>query len=411
MVIADPNRSYMNALAQGLETGRGVQQMSRQNALMDVYRQHGEGIMQGDPEALGALAQHDPGAAFTMRRQAAADQRSQTRYDMEMARIAQGLSAEEAAAERQQLQRAVQIASAAQTPEEWDALAQQYGAEQLVGQFENREAVIRGLMTFDQFLAERTGPEEPSSIAALRIRAREAGLEPGTEAYQQFMRRGGEIPQGMAIEATPDGGMRFVQGEGVGSGGEVEFTQQQSKDNVYATRARGALEAFEPVADAMSSRGDRVLEMIPLGLGREAQGDDFQVAQQAGTEFLQAILRKDTGAAITQDEVESYGRVYLPQPGDSQAVLEAKREARIRAVNALESGMTPAQMLARDRALVAAAQESAQGQQQEPTSGATSPEGSEMTFEEFAQDPSAQAAAERYGVTLQEMWDIKQGMR
>jgi hypothetical protein len=115
---------------------------------------------------------------------------------------------------------------------------------------------------------------------------------------------------------------------------------------------------LEPVADALASRTERAAEMVPFGLARGMQTDDFQVAQQAGTEFLQAILRKDTGAAITQDETESYGRVYLPQPGDNAAVLEAKRQARIRAINALESGMSAQQMMARDRALIRAAEES-----------------------------------------------------
>jgi len=31
-----------------------------------------------------------------------------------------------------------------------------------------------------------------------------------------------------------------------------------------------------------------------------------------------------------------------------------------------------------------------------------------QTFEQFSQDPSAKAAAEKYGVTLEEMWEIKQ---
>jgi hypothetical protein len=35
----------------------------------------------------------------------------------------------------------------------------------------------------------------------------------------------------------------------------------------------------------------------------------------------------------------------------------------------------------------------------------------EMTFESFAADPSAKAAAERYGVTLEEMWEIKKGLQ
>ena len=37
------------------------------------------------------------------------------------------------------------------------------------------------------------------------------------------------------------------------------------------------------------------------------------------------------------------------------------------------------------------------------------PAGGQMSFEEFAADPSAQAAAQKYGVTLEEMWAIKNG--
>lgn len=147
----------------------------------------------------------------------------------------------------------------------------------------------------------------------------------------------------------PNGEPIMVQGP---TGSSAKFTEGQSKDNVYSTRARGALEVLDPLAETLTSRVDRGAEMVPFGLARGVQSDDYQVAQQAGTEFLQAILRKDTGAAITTDETESYGRVYLPQPGDGPAVLEAKRQARIRAVNAIESGMNPSQMLARDRALL-----------------------------------------------------------
>ena len=109
-----------------------------------------------------------------------------------------------------------------------------------------------------------------------------------------------------------------------------------------------------------------------MGLARSTQSDEYQVAQQAGREFLQAILRKDTGAAIQQFEMDSYGSTYLPEPGDSEAVLEVKRRARIRAINAIEAGMNPMQMLVQERALqaseieAAAAQQPAQAQQPMP---------------------------------------------
>ena len=89
---------------------------------------------------------------------------------------------------------------------------------------------------------------------------------------------------------------------------------------------------------------------MPLGLGREYQDPLYQQAQAAGTEFLHAILRKDTGAAITQEENDQYGKVYLPQLGDSPEVLKTKKAARKRAIIALEAGMTADAMLALEAA-------------------------------------------------------------
>jgi hypothetical protein len=67
-------------------------------------------------------------------------------------------------------------------------------------------------------------------------------------------------------------------------------------------------------------------------------------------------LRKDTGAAITEQEQSLYGKTYLPQPGDGPQVLEAKRQARIRAVEALKSGMNIQQLTVSERALIQAAE-------------------------------------------------------
>ena len=192
-------------------------------------------------------------------------------------------------------------------------------------------------------------PDDP--IAALRARAAEAGLQPGTSDYAAFMASGGKPENGMVIESDGQGGFRMVQGAGAGAAAGKPFTESQSKDNVFSTRARGALEVLEPRAGALTSRTERAAEYDPTGFARGFQSDDFQVAKNAGDEFLQAILRKDTGAAITEPEQRLYGTTYLPQPGDKPAVLEAKRAARQRAVAAIESGMSPAQMLAQERAL------------------------------------------------------------
>lgn len=175
-------------------------------------------------------------------------------------------------------------------------------------------------------------------------------------------------PQGMTIESTPGGGFRFVQGTGAAA---KPLTEQQSKDVVYSTRAEGALNVLEgqssagrPIAETLTSAAQRAANIDPTGLVRGAvQSPEFQVAQQAGQEFLQAILRKDTGAAITTQEQELYGTTFLPQPGDSPEVLEVKKQSRRRAIDAINAGLPPSAIVAREQALQ---REQIQKKQEEP---------------------------------------------
>ena len=164
-----------------------------------------------------------------------------------------------------------------------------------------------------------------------------------------------DVPQGMTIESDGAGGFRMVQGP-AGAGTAKPFTEGQSKDIVYATRAAGALEVLEPVAGELTNLGSQMAGSDPTGIIRgRVQSPEYQIARNAGDEFLQAILRKDTGAAITAGEQVLYGQTYLPQPGDGPEVLDAKRAARQRAVAAINAGMSPVQMIATEKALGSAA--------------------------------------------------------
>lgn len=188
-------------------------------------------------------------------------------------------------------------------------------------------------------------------IADLKARALAAGLTEGTPEYQQFMMANGKTDGGMIIESDGQGGFRMAQGAAAGAAGSKPFTEGQSKDVVYSTRAKGALAALDPIAGSLTDRGDVAAGWLPMGLGGGMQGEDYQVAKTAGDEFLQAVLRKDTGAAITPAEQQLYGETYLPRPGDSAERLKYKSEARQRAVDAIDAGMSPAQIVAQERAL------------------------------------------------------------
>ena len=63
--------------------------------------------------------------------------------------------------------------------------------------------------------------------------------------------------------------------------------------------------------------------------------EEQQQLQQAGEVLATAILRMESGAAVTQSEAQSYAKQFIPQPGDTPAVLEQKRRARVQAVEGL----------------------------------------------------------------------------
>lgn len=184
----------------------------------------------------------------------------------------------------------------------------------------------------------------PDSVQALDLRAQRAGLQPGTPEYNQFMVTGGK--GGTSLSVSPDGSVQFSQG------GVRPMTEAQSKDAVYATRAEGALQTIDQHGNALTNLGESVGGAVPI-IGNYAKSEPYQRAEQAGNEFLQAILRKDTGAAITVPEVREYGSVYLPRPGDTPKTLAQKKLSRLRALNAIKAGMPPAAILAQEKALQA----------------------------------------------------------
>ncbi len=199
--------------------------------------------------------------------------------------------------------------------------------------------------------APNSGMKKPSAVQEYEY-AKGQGF-PGTFQDWEASKKGG-----MSLQVDPEtGAVTFQQG-----GNIKPMTEGQSKDTTYATRAAGALPVLDQYGDALTSLPQQVGGSVPV-VGNYTKTPEYQQAENAGTEFLQAILRKDTGAAITKEETQEYGRVYLPQPGDSPQVLEQKKTARTRALNALEAGMTPQALLAKERALKKGGEASQTGMQ------------------------------------------------
>lgn len=103
----------------------------------------------------------------------------------------------------------------------------------------------------------------------------------------------------------------------------------------YFNRAKSTFEMIEKPDDAGRSLEDRIatdanlVRQLQLGHAPNVlQTPDQQVYRAMQRAFTEARLRKESGAAVPLHEVEKDSKMYFAVPGDSPAVIAAKRAAR-----------------------------------------------------------------------------------
>jgi hypothetical protein len=121
--------------------------------------------------------------------------------------------------------------------------------------------------------------------------------------------------------------------------GDTKLTEGQSKDVGYFRRGYSANQELEdPKLEAALLQFTDNFAGNFGGVGRLFQDAEYQKGMRAANEFLAMVLRKDTGAAVTNQEFELYGPMYIPMPGDKPELLAAKRNARSQFLKGLEMG-------------------------------------------------------------------------
>jgi hypothetical protein len=70
-------------------------------------------------------------------------------------------------------------------------------------------------------------------------------------------------------------------------------------------------------------------------VGNSIMSEGGQLYRQAQEDWVRSKLRRESGAVIGEDEMAREIQVYFPQPGDTPAVIEQKRQARAVAVTAM----------------------------------------------------------------------------
>lgn len=172
--------------------------------------------------------------------------------------------------------------------------------------------------------ASTNGPEPTALMRELEA----AGLKPGTPAYQEAILANNR-PKGMMIESDGAGGFKMVQGADVSGGANLNV--EQGKNTGFLLRAQDADKTITNLESQGTSIWNNTAGAIP-GVGNFLRSDDAQKFDQAKRDFINAQLRQESGAVISPEEFKNAEVQYFPQPGDSPAVIEQKRQNRQNAI-------------------------------------------------------------------------------
>lgn len=117
-------------------------------------------------------------------------------------------------------------------------------------------------------------------------------------------------------------------------GSDKPPTEDMGKAGGFADRMLTAEQDFRPRESVLTDRWDRFKAQQPI-FGNALQSDDRRLAEQAKSNFINAQLRRESGAAINKDEFDRADRQYFPQPGDDARTIAQKRINRRDAIQAM----------------------------------------------------------------------------
>jgi hypothetical protein len=149
-----------------------------------------------------------------------------------------------------------------------------------------------------------------------------------------------DVPQGMTIESDGQGGFRMVQGPAGAGGGGKPPTEGQLAGAGYLQRmtaAENILRDIERTQNVVSIPVEKTILMDTRAEGYALNPVEQQIAQ-AQRDWVRSKLRKESGAVIGAEEMASEIITYFPQPGERQAVIAQKAEARRRAERQMQIG-------------------------------------------------------------------------
>lgn len=154
----------------------------------------------------------------------------------------------------------------------------------------------------------------------------------GATSFVKYNMRTGEVmPTGGTIAPSApmnpfSSGGKFNEGEGKAAGFTDRMLQSEG-----ILRGSGEKPGVENLG---ADLGQSLRSKVP-GIGNYLVSQDRQKYEQAKRDFINAQLRRESGAAISPTEFESADKQYFPVPGDSPETIKQKADNRRAAVEAM----------------------------------------------------------------------------
>lgn len=194
------------------------------------------------------------------------------------------------------------------------------------------------------------GPADPATIEA-QSKAR------GANGSKKSLEEVAIEREALADKLGLDGDIRkhfIATGQMPRTAPPQEMREYQTKDAMWAERLLRAEKSIDDVAGVDAKTGKPLEGKYNPARNANAWWPDdmyganlvnskeWQSYKQAAREGIAAILRKDTGAAVTETEFEMYFQQYYPQPGDDPTVVLQKKKAREAISGAMRASSGPA---------------------------------------------------------------------
>lgn len=117
-------------------------------------------------------------------------------------------------------------------------------------------------------------------------------------------------------------------------------TEAQAKASNFAARMQQAEGILGGLQDQGRSFWQKAAGSVPM-VGNYMQSTEYQRYKQAASAFITAMLRQESGAAISQSEFDRYEKELFPQPGDDASVVKQKASMRSAAIEQMSRSAGP----------------------------------------------------------------------